>query len=268
MFSKSQMYQGLDEDSEMALQHNFIGSDQCKVHSRRVWFISWIVLASLLLVLSGCRFPTDIEHTTQKVTGAVIKVGVTENPPWVVRTPDGPAGLEPEIILDLAEQFDAEVSWHWGTESELLAALKQYQLHLVVGGLTDSKHLRKLSALTKPYYRDRITVGFPSSMKAYPNKLKGIEVGVDTVNEISRPLRDRGAIPVPLYQPEEAGMPVAGPVWWLNAYGFEPGGWELLMKKHVFALPKGEHSWMMKVQKHLKSVKDIEQRLQGLEEAS
>lgn len=248
--------------------NKFIGSNQRKEYLGRVRYILWIALASLLLALPSCRFPRDIEHTTQKVTGAVIKVGVTENPPWVKRTPDGPAGLEPEIIRDMADQFNAEVSWHWGTESELLAALEQYQLHVVVGGLTDSKYLRKLSALTKPYYRSRITVGFPASMKASPNKLKGVEVGVDIVNEISGPLRDRGSTPVPLYRPEEAEMPVAAPVWWLNAHGFEPGGWELSMKKHVFALPKGEHRWMMKVQKHLQSVKDIEQRLQGLEEAS
>src|SRR5690606_26006009 len=111
-----------------------------------------LLLLMTLLVLSGCRYPTDIEHSLEKIEGGVLDVGLTENPPWVIRTDEGPAGLEPEIIADLARQLGAKVHWHWDGESALLKALKEHQLDLVIGGLTQGSGLGKLAAPTKPYY--------------------------------------------------------------------------------------------------------------------
>lgn len=61
---------------------------QVSLGSKRA--LIFILLAVLPAVgLLGCRFPTDIEHTMDRIQGGVLKVGVTENPPWVVRSANG-----------------------------------------------------------------------------------------------------------------------------------------------------------------------------------
>lgn len=105
----------------------------------------------------GCRYPKNIEHTMDRIQNGVLEVGLTENPPWVTRSEDGPAGLEPEIIRSLAEQFNSEIRWHWESEGDLLAALQHRQLDLVIGGLTKRSRLSSQAALTRPYYQSRCT---------------------------------------------------------------------------------------------------------------
>jgi len=229
--------------------------------------LSMLLLAAIMLSLAGCHYPTDIEHSLDKIKGGVIEVGLTENPPWVIRTPDGPAGLEPEIIERLAGQLNAEAHWHWGEESDLLQALKERQLDLVAGGLTQKAHLSKDAAPTKPYYKSHYMVGFPSSI-AMPDSLEDQAIAINAVNHIGKVLRDKGARPnLKTDAKSLAGTdgPVAEQAWWLRAHGFEPGPWTLASDKHVMALPKGENAWMIVLQRQLNSYPDIERRLQQLE---
>lgn len=225
-----------------------------------------VVLAAFLSIsaLQSCRYPQDIEGTLDQVRGGVIDVGVTENPPWVIRTADGAAGLEPDIVMDLAEKLDADVRWHWGSETELLDALKQYQLDLVIGGLTQNKRLSKAAAPTKPYFKSHLTVGVPASELA-PSSLENLPVAVPTINHLKKALVDHGAYPHTYSTLADVDGAIAGPTWWLRAHGFEPGPWKLMTDKHVFALPKGENGWMLTVQRHLNGLSGLGERLQQLE---
>lgn len=224
--------------------------------------------AMLLLVaamtLVGCRYPTDAEHSLERIRGGVMKVGLTENPPWVIRNADGPAGVEVEIIGRLAEQLDADVQWYWDNESALLQALKAHQLDLVAGGLTKSSRLSKFAAPTKPYFQSRYTVGVPEAGEL-PASLSGQKVALHPVNHYNEALTDEGAQPVLQPNLANVGGAVAAPTWWLLAHGFEPGTWELTTDKHVLALPMGENAWMLSVQRHLNEYPDIAQRLRQLE---
>lgn|GEM_PF-402919 len=223
-----------------------------------------LLLLTALLVLSGCRYPTDIEHSLENIRGKVLNVGLTENPPWVMRSDNGPAGLEPEIVAALAEELDAEVHWHWGSESALLQALEERQLHLVIGGLTKHSRLSELAAPTKPYHESVYTVGYPSDTEV-PASLKDENVAIHPVNHFIKALRDEGANPQRHTELADADTAVAAPIWWLQAHGFKPGEWELATDQHVMALPKGENAWMLTVQRHLDDQTHIGQRLQQLE---
>lgn len=219
-----------------------------------------VVLGVLLaLALPGCRYPQDIEHTMERLQGGALEVGLTENPPWVVRREDGPAGLEPDIIRSLAERLNAEIRWHWGSEDRLLAALQHRQLDLVIGGLTNSSRLSQQAALTRPYYQSRYT-GIP-----LPTSLEGLEVAIPPVNHMYTALKERNAKPIKVASITRAEGPVAGPTWWLSAHGLVAGPWEIITDKQVMALPKGENAWMLALQRHLNGYSNIEQRLQQLE---
>lgn len=223
-----------------------------------------LCLLIVLLALTGCRYPTDIEHTSEKIRGGVLDVGLTENPPWVMRSDNGPAGLEPELIKELAENLDADVRWHWGSEGVLVQALKEHQIDLVIGGITKSSSLSKLAALTKPYYKSTYTVGYPESIEV-PASLDGEHVAFHPINHFIKALRDEGAVPERQENPAGASGAVAAPSWWLKAHGYQPGPWELAVDEHVMVLPNGENGWMLIVQRHISSQIDIGERLQQLE---
>lgn len=223
-----------------------------------------ILFLVTLLILSGCRYPTDTEHSLERIRGGVLNVGVTENPPWVMRSDNGPTGLEPEIIAELAEELGAEVRWHWGGESVLLQALEARQLDLVIGGLTKNSRLTKLASPTKPYHNSLHTVGYPEGIKV-PASLDGENVAIHPVNHLVKALRGEGAIPARQTNLVDVEGAVAAPIWWLQAHGFKPGEWELVTDKHVMALPKGENGWMLAVQRHINAQSDIDRRLQQLE---
>lgn len=228
------------------------------------WGWAGSLLIVVVLALAGCGFPNDIAHTTEKVRGGVLSVGLAENPPWVIRTDAGPAGLEPEIIRAFAKELDAEIQWHWDSDSNLLAALHHGQLDLVASGFTRNSRLSKFAASTKPYYSSRYTVGVPEG-EELPASLGNLEVAIHPVNHFSEALRDEGANPVQEASLADADGAVAAPSWWLRAHGFEPGGWQLASDKHVMALPKGENAWMMAMQRHLNGYDNVGQRLQQWE---
>ncbi|WP_166262125.1 substrate-binding periplasmic protein [Marinobacter salicampi] len=215
-------------------------------------------------LLQGCRYPQDVEGTLDTVRGGVLDVGVTENPPWVIRSGDNAQGLEPEIVRSLADQLNADVRWHWGSESQLLRALKRFQLDLVIGGIAKNKWISMAAAPTKPYVKVRSTVGFPEG-QAVPESLDGMTVGVSAVNHLAKALSDQGAVPEIRDEPQQPNGAFAGPGWWLRAHGYEPGPFKLTTDKHVMLLPKGENAWMMAVEEHLNSLSGLERRLQQLE---
>lgn len=224
------------------------------------------VMLTALMALASCQYPQDVEMTLERVRGGVLEVGATENPPWVIRTADGAAGLEAELVAGLAEQLGADVRWHWGTEGELVSALEHLQLDLVIGGLVRRPQLAQGIALTNPYFRSRSTVGFPGEPGGLPESLQGLEIGVARLSPLRRALREHGAEPLYLDESAAPAIPVANAAWWLRAHGYEPGHWELATDAHVMALPPGENAWMMAVQKYLNDAPNLDQRLQELEQ--
>lgn len=110
-------------------------------------------LALIAVALTGCgmQIPADPHGTLQRVQEGTLRAGATENPPWVeVDQDDAPGGLEPDLILQFAERFDADVRWTTGSEADLIAALERGELDLVVGGFLDDTPWADRGAVTRP----------------------------------------------------------------------------------------------------------------------
>ncbi|NCT89370.1 transporter substrate-binding domain-containing protein [Cellulomonas sp. APG4] len=118
------------------------------------------------LVLAGCgaTIPSDPEGTLDRVTGGTLAVGVSLDEPWVVLEPGPtsddvrpagiglqPAGIEVELVEELATRLDAEVEWTVGGEGSLIASLEEGDLDLVVGGLTSTSPWSQKAALTAAF---------------------------------------------------------------------------------------------------------------------
>jgi membrane-bound lytic murein transglycosylase MltF len=103
---------------------------------------------------TACGLPRDAEHTLDRVRGSVVRVGVTDHPPWVQVKDDKVDGVEPSLITDLARGLGARPTFRHGSESELLEALHRGELDIVAAGLHDDSPWKAKVALTKPFRTD------------------------------------------------------------------------------------------------------------------
>lgn len=49
-----------------------------------------LALVAASVLLGGCDWPRDAAGTLNEVRGGTLRVGVTDNPPWVVLQDDAP----------------------------------------------------------------------------------------------------------------------------------------------------------------------------------
>lgn len=221
-----------------------------------------VLLAALLGSLVQGPWPRDPEGTLDRVRGGVLRVGVSESPPWTRVFDDGSvSGVEAVLVRRLAERLDARVRWRPGSESDLMAALEAGALDLVVGGLGSASPWQQQVALTTPYTTVRTVIGVPPRLVGSP--VSGLEVAVrpDSVEEAL--LRGKDAVPVPYSGPvPPPGRPAVAGEWSLGALGLRDSGVELSRSDHAVAVRMGENSWLTAVESHLLDVPDEEvQRL-------
>lgn len=206
----------------------------------------------LLLLVAGCDWPRDVGTTLNDVRGGVLRVGVTEAPPWTRIADDQTvAGAEARLVERLAQRLDARVEWHPGTESELMAALKDRILDLVVGGLDAKAPWTKEAALTRSYVTMRTVIAVPAGVPA-PTDLDGVRVAVPAGSAEVAALRGEDAVPVAV--PEvtgREGLPVVVGQWRLAELGLQETGHDLASHDHVWAVPPGENGWQVEVERFL-----------------
>jgi polar amino acid transport system substrate-binding protein len=125
----------------------------------------------------GCRIPGDPEGTLARAEGGAMRVGVTEADPWVELGPDGrpTGGVEVELVRRFGRDIGARVAWVDGGEEELVSAMKEGSLDLLIGGLTDKSRWEKDVALTRPYLDTRSVVGMPEG-RPLSDELDGMSV--------------------------------------------------------------------------------------------
>ncbi|MGV3541463.1 MAG: transporter substrate-binding domain-containing protein [Rufibacter sp.] len=106
----------------------------------------------MLAVLAGCgQFPKDPNDTLAHVSGGTLKVGYSENLPWVVKGAQEPTGIEADLVKGFAQSINATVQWVPDTENELFQRLAKEELHLVIAGTTDDTPWKKKIAFTRPF---------------------------------------------------------------------------------------------------------------------
>jgi polar amino acid transport system substrate-binding protein len=108
---------------------------------------------------AACDLPRDADGTLDRARGGTLRVGVTRSAPWVTDSNGTLGGVEVRLVNDLARTIGARVAWTRQPEAELMEALHQRELDLVVGGLTASEPWAKQVAFTHPYHVDTVGVG-------------------------------------------------------------------------------------------------------------
>jgi polar amino acid transport system substrate-binding protein len=106
------------------------------------------------LLAAGCglTIPADPEKTLERVTGSMLRVGVSPNPPLTdIRGAGEPSGTEVDLVREFASTLRAQVEWVVGGEQSLIAALERGELELVIGGFTSDTPWTEKAAISKPY---------------------------------------------------------------------------------------------------------------------
>jgi polar amino acid transport system substrate-binding protein len=214
-----------------------------------------IALLAAGLGLAGgaaCGWPRDPEGTLARVSGGVLRVGVSSNPPWVIDGGATALGVEPELVRGLAAGLGAQPQWSWGSPETQLRALESFELDLVIGGLHDDTPWRDRVALTRPYYAERTRVGAPPGSAVHGLRgLRGLRVQVERGRPAAAWLLRAGALPLRVLALDPAGGPLAAPHWQLEAWGLAPLGDPLHEARHVLALPPGENAWLVHLERFL-----------------
>lgn len=219
---------------------------------RRSRRIAQTAILAAVGVLSGCQVPQDPDGTLDIVRDGTMRVGVTESDPWVdLADPDDPQGVEPELVRRFAASLSAEIDWIDGSEEELIGALKEDQLDLVVGGLTKQTPWKKEAALTWPYLKTRLLVGAPPGT-SLPDDLEDVTVAFERGTEAGGLLeRKTEARPVAVEKLADARGAVAADEWLLDDLNLRATGVELSKHDHVMAAPLGENAWLVALERFL-----------------
>ena len=210
----------------------------------------------------GCDFPRDPEGTLDRIRGGTMRVGVAESDPWVRLEGERPGGVEPRLIERLAGSLGARVEWIEGSESELVAALEERQLDLVIAGLTTESPWEKHAALTRPYVKTKLVVGLPPGTEARDD-LSGLRVVAEDGGAAAGLVESRTEANVTRVDDiaRARGRPAAVEEWLLDDLDLEPSGVELEEQRHIMATSPGENAWLLELERFLLERKDEVRRL-------
>lgn len=212
-----------------------------------------VALFAVLLAMSGCEFPRDAENTLERVRAdGVLRVGVTERPPWVVYKGSDAGGIEPRIISAFAGTLGARVEWVAGSESTLAKALQARRIDVLIGGHTRDTLWKKHLAITRPYIKSRLVVAGPlsSAPPARKDELEGRAVAYHAGRaDIAARIADAGADPVAV---DRFGDALAA------IYEFESGRLRLTptrivlaSEEHVMLTARGESRFLLELDRFL-----------------
>jgi polar amino acid transport system substrate-binding protein len=213
-----------------------------------------VVAAGLVLCLAAaaCDYPRDPEGTLDRVEGGTMRVGVAHNPPWVDLSGPRPEGVEVELIERFAEQLEAEIEWFEGTESDLVEAMRGFQLDVLIAGLTRASLFRKHVALTRPYLDTEIQFAVPPG-EELPDDLDGIEIWVEKGSEAAALLQQEEVDATPLHYRtlNEIDGPVLLETYEIDAIGYERTDRIQRDDEHAMAVPMGENAFLLELERFL-----------------
>ncbi|GGN28958.1 hypothetical protein GCM10011609_85600 [Lentzea pudingi] len=213
-----------------------------------------MVVALVVVSVGGCQWPRDANGTLDRVREGTIKVGVAHHSPWTIandsRNPDqAPGGVETVLVQRLADSLGARVQWVPGGEAELMAALSERSLDLVVAGLDAESPWEQKVALTTDYLTTDMVVAIPAGA---PTDIAGKRVLVREGSAEAALLSDEDATAVPVSEvPERPDGAAVLPNWLVNAAGLTDSGTHLSSTDHVMAVPPGENAWQSTVERFL-----------------
>jgi polar amino acid transport system substrate-binding protein len=214
---------------------------------------AFLAAVALLAVLAaGCGIPRDPERTLDRVTGGILRAGITASDPWTTLEGGRPGGVEVELVERFAAELGARVEWVEGSEADLIGALETRELDLVVGGLTADTPWQAKAAITRSYATTRVVVAVPSSQPA-PDDIAGLRVAVEAGTDAAGILEDKTdaiAVRVPDVTAVKESA-VAVDEWLLADLDLRDTGVHLSKSKHVMATPMGENAFLVRLERFL-----------------
>ena len=89
-----------------------------------------------LLALSACSpYPRDADGLSEQAARHGMRVGASEDPPWVQVAADGSvSGVEADLVQDFADAHGYRLEWVPGGHDALMGQLERTGLHAVIGG--------------------------------------------------------------------------------------------------------------------------------------
>jgi len=128
--------------------------------ARRTALLLAAVTLSAGIAGCGVSIPADPDSTLERVSGGILRVGVTANGKWAsVREGEEPGGIEPALVRSFASSISAVPEWVTGSEQELTKALKEGELDLVVGGFAADTPWITHAGTTRPYTESKDAFG-------------------------------------------------------------------------------------------------------------
>lgn len=211
--------------------------------------LSVVATVASFLLAGACNVPRDPEATLQRVSGATMRVGVSDHEPWVVLGAGEPSGVEVEIVKRFAEEVDAEIEWVEGEVEELASALRVREIDLLIAGLTSRSMISAEGALTHPYLTTQAVVAAPPDLAL--EDVAGVEVAVEASTEEAGLLEKTDAIPVRVPDVADVRGPVVVENYLLDDLGLDDTGVQLSETDHVMAVPHGENAWLVRLERFL-----------------
>ena len=206
-----------------------------------------LLLVICSLFVTGCTIPDDTDGTYEHIRGGTLRVGVTEHEPWVSLRHSEPSGVEVGLIRELAARLDAKVDYTSGSEEELVEALRERDLDVVIGGITDKTRWSKEVAMTKPYLTTHLVVGAPPSTTIADETRIAYERGTVAGSLIDK---KTDGVPVAVDSLKEADGPVATDDYLLDDLGLEHAE-SLEAEEHVMLTGPGENRWLVTLERFL-----------------
>ena len=222
--------------------------------------IVWIAA----LALAGCEYPRDPDGTLDRVEGGTLRVGFVVNEPWVQLPGDEPTGIEPDLVRGLAVELDARIDWTEGSEEELVGALEEGQLDIVIGGITDETLWQEKAAMTRPYVDTEVAIG-TSPGSSYPDDFTDTTITVETGDATAGLVLRKTEADVERVQTITDRRDLVATDDFLLRDLRLTNAKTLQKEKHVMLAPLGENAFLVRLERYLIAGDDRVNRL--LEEA-
>ncbi|HEY4641132.1 MAG TPA: transporter substrate-binding domain-containing protein [Thermoanaerobaculia bacterium] len=207
------------------------------------------LLAALFLTAARCDLPRDPRHTLDHVRAAkVLRVGVAEDRPFIVRNGEEATGIEAALITRFANEQGAHVEWIWEPQEKEFQALGKFELDLMAGGIDAKTPWKKQAAITRPVAE--IHEDLASVTGTVPADLEKHEVTIEQGDAIGERLEKQKATVKRVAELKPGETLVAGTRARLRELGYS-GGHPLETHKLVLAAPPGENAFLEQLEKYL-----------------